>query len=359
MSYKNNIEITDFIARAQHRIIEYGTALVLESDHDNLDLALDLFRAVELITDPNCNLAEDLILQMVHNLSQRANLYDVPVLYIPGFEYKVYLAGEGDATAFSLPKHRHPVSDIDGLDVYIDKLVRLKLAEMLYQLDEVEYAWVQANAKPLVQPVVRLTASLPRQPVNGFFEKGVALTPIQLHPNVTLNSGGKIIAVRIFANNTLISSRTDTQAIYDQVPRYDTVVYRIEVDFEKVGSKTAELNLPFMAPLYYGVLADGATYADLKASGIKQLTGKLPEMAITFPFLGTGRKPVFSHPETAAWKEATEIKVAGFPTKSATNWRIWREEVVLHAESNTRQTVVCYQWLGSYNQEFTYTFLFN
>ena len=350
MAYQKQQEIDTFICRAQNWIAEYGHIMLRDSNYDQIDLANALSRAVETFLDPTLRLPEEHVIQIVHYLTERANLFELPIVCIPSLVYTI--VSDEDCGCGHKGDDEGRIKDIihnllkglqggNGLDEY-------------YHLNKHDYDWVRSNANPKIPPTVGLGLVTPRPSTQGFFEKGLALVGNKLIPSVQVNDGGVITQLRLYANGVLLTTRSQNflDDYIDEISRYNTVLYRMEVDFSAYSTLSAQVGVNFIAPCYDAVLALPTTLPILIRDGHKELRFRPSELEILFPFPGVGPKPAFAFP--AEWGLPSDIKVGGFSNRPS--WNMWADEAILHAGSDTRQNYHVLQCRADHYQPFVYTF---
>lgn len=280
--YINNKEILKFLNRAQNKIANLGSLLVERGGvhEDSLTLLLELSDFIECLDDKYNTWTEKDILRYIHTYNQRANLNAIPFLLVTGLEINIIQGGDG--SGFGLPITTRDVSDyVPATNALIKKFPHNNLALIQpesgyqgevagerYHISKEMYDFLWNLMNPFTPPGVGL--SLTATPNVEWQEKGTVVSMVALQGSIQLNSGKSVIKHRYkrigrAPSELLVEARGgNVEGIVHREPVRVNTIFRFEADFEKGGTKTADRDIKFIAPMWFGLEQKGKSASDIQ-----------------------------------------------------------------------------------------------
>jgi hypothetical protein len=318
--YTNNDQIVTFINKAQNKVAEISTKMVLSKNHDDVELAIELLDFIENLDNEWCPWSETEISQHIEYYNNKAELNIIPFLQITGYNVSIYTGNSSEAVS---------IRSVDDIPDY-----RTKTKNLITSTSHNEFKGLQGgkvgemyhftasqHAKLLslifTQPTVNinLLSTIPSA-TNGVFEKGTTITNFRVLGSTVVNDAGIHNTSKYLIGATVLATHSgdDINKVYEHTsPITSTTTIKYQATYTEGSMKETSTQIKFELPYYSALDTVGKSFTGLTKT--KVLVSKPSQVNISYNIPtgnATSSNPVLPYAFfPASWGNVSSIGANG------------------------------------------------
>jgi hypothetical protein len=323
--YTNSEQIVTFLNKAQSKVAELSTQMVLSKNHDNVELAIEILDFMENLDNEWCPWSEEEISQHIDYYNSKAALNVIPFLQIIGYSVSVSTGTTTESSGIS-------ISSVDDIPDYKTKTKGLitstshsefkglqggKTGEM-YHFTASQHAKLLALI--FTQPTVNinLLSTIPSA-TNGVFEKGTSVTNFRVLGSTVVNDAGKHVSSKYLIGTTVLATYIgdDINNVYEHtssITANTTIKY--QATYTEGSMKETSTQIKFELPYYSALDTTGKSFTALTKTKVLVSKPSQANIAYNIPTgNATSNTPVLPYAFfPASWGNVTSIGANGLFT---------------------------------------------
>ena len=265
-----NTLVLQFVNKAQNKIAELSSLIVDRGGFmpDSLVLLLELSDFISSLDTTPTIWNDDKVLRYIEVYNRRANLNSVPYLQLSNYQVNIVNGSStGQITTADIVDYISATNGLIKASSH-NTLSNLQGGSLnaRYHLTLDEITKIRLILYPFSGPTVALSSSISG---NGWYELGTTIASTTLTGSYTLNSGGSATRFRYNKKVNGVVTNLITVEDGDSTPFFvaninKTTTYIFEMDFEVGGTKSAEVSLRFVTPMWFGTTLQNKVSTDIQ-----------------------------------------------------------------------------------------------